>query len=171
MSGLTLEEANMYESKCIQEHNSFYPNGYNLTTGGGNKKLSEETKKLIGEKSKGRPSANKGKSPSPETRQKMSLARRGKKNPKLSEAKRGSKQSADTIQKRVQHIRGIPRPEHVKQIASETHKGKIVSIETKQKQSLAKQGRKLSPESIIKRQATRLAKGLIKTSSLLPDIS
>ena len=46
---LTLEEANVYENLYIVEHNTLSPNGYNLTTGGDNCKISEETKRLMSE--------------------------------------------------------------------------------------------------------------------------
>jgi group I intron endonuclease len=155
--GLTLIESNSLEEWCIREHNTLYPTGYNIRHGGSNCTLSEETKRKIGEKSKGRPSATKGKSPSLETRQKMSETRKGRKNPKNAISRKGHKQSPETIEKRAAKQRGRLCPEHVKQIASDTHKGKIVSDETKAKQSAARMGRRLSPESIIKREATKKA--------------
>ena len=41
---LTLEEANYWEEFYIKELNTIHPNGYNLTTGGLNYKVSEDTK-------------------------------------------------------------------------------------------------------------------------------
>jgi len=40
---LTLEEANVYENLYIVDHGTLAPNGYNLTTGGDNKKFCEES--------------------------------------------------------------------------------------------------------------------------------
>jgi group I intron endonuclease len=44
---LTLEEANIREVYWIEFHNTLAPNGYNLTTGGLNHKLSDETKQKM----------------------------------------------------------------------------------------------------------------------------
>jgi len=54
---LTLDEANTMEQQFIKEHNTLYPNGYNLTTGGKvGKKFphTEERKRAVSEKLKGR---------------------------------------------------------------------------------------------------------------------
>ena len=63
---------------------SLSPNGYNLTTGGFNKFLSEETKKKISETKKGQISSNKGKKFNDEWKKNMSLCRLGKKRSKSS---------------------------------------------------------------------------------------
>lgn len=59
---LTLDEANKLETQSILTLNTLYPNGYNLTTGGDSKILSEDTKRRISQNSarKGKPNPNKG---------------------------------------------------------------------------------------------------------------
>lgn len=131
---LSLEDANKLEQDYIIKYNTIYPHGYNIRSGGLNQTIH------------------------PLTREKISKANKGKKKPMVAKFQTGRRQSHETIEKRVQHIRGKSRPDNVKIRASETHKGKIVSDETRLKQSQAKQGRKLSPESIAKRQATRKAR-------------
>ena len=46
-SNLTIEEANKLECEFISEHNTIYPNGYNLMSGGMNSTHSEKTKQTI----------------------------------------------------------------------------------------------------------------------------
>lgn len=66
----TIKQLNERESYYINFYNSLSPNGYNLTTGGNNKKLSEETKKKISQ-------ANKGKKRTEETKKKLSESHKG----------------------------------------------------------------------------------------------
>ena len=69
---LTLKEANYWEEYYIKQYNSTNKQyGYNISFGGDNRKLSEETKKKIS-------MANKGHLVSEETRQKISNANKGK---------------------------------------------------------------------------------------------
>lgn len=71
-SNLTLEEANHFEELLIRELDTMNPlNGYNLKSGGENNKLSDETKRKIG-------NANKGRIISEEERIKMSESRKGR---------------------------------------------------------------------------------------------
>jgi 5-methylcytosine-specific restriction endonuclease McrA len=98
---------------------------------------------------------HKGKVVSPETRNKLSKSRIGKPGPnkgksmsqeqknKLSIAKRGIRQSQETIAKQVASRAGHKHLEETKQKISESNKGKIVVItkETKQKISNALKGR------------------------------
>lgn len=65
---LTIDQANELEAKCILEHNTLSPNGYNLKTGGLNSKHSDETKAKMS-------LAGKGKIITPESKAKMSLAK------------------------------------------------------------------------------------------------
>jgi group I intron endonuclease len=84
-----IDELNKKEEFYIKEYNSLSPNGYNLSKGGDNKKMSEETKKKISEKNKGRKASeetikklsdsHKGWIPSEETREKWRKAFSGKK--------------------------------------------------------------------------------------------
>jgi len=132
--------------------------------GGLNFTHSAETIQKIGAKSKGRPSANKGKKASDETKAKQLLSKLGRPNPKLAAARTGVKQSPETCAKRSASLMGIPRPPAVGVRARETHTGKVTSEETRLKQSIAATGRKNSPESIAKMKATRLERGLNKKS-------
>ena len=69
---LTLKEANYWEEYYIKQYNSTNKQyGYNISFGGDNRKLSEETKKKIS-------MVNKGHLVSEETRQKISNANKGK---------------------------------------------------------------------------------------------
>ena len=64
-------DCNRFEEEYISKHNTLYPNGYNLKSGGNNHKLSEETKQLLREKNKDKISPNKGKKISEEQKQKL----------------------------------------------------------------------------------------------------
>ena len=66
------EDLNFYEEMLVALLGTLAPGGYNLKEGGGNGKLSEETKKKIKE-------ANIGKTLSEETKQKLSDAMSGEK--------------------------------------------------------------------------------------------
>jgi len=54
-SGLTDVEAGLLETKLIVEHNTLAPNGYNITLGGGNRAHTPETRRRISEAKKGKP--------------------------------------------------------------------------------------------------------------------
>lgn len=100
----------------------------NLKEGGGNNKLSEETKRKIGESNKGKLGPNKGKTPSLETRRKISEANKG----------------------RIPWNKGIPRSEETKQKISNTEKGKIITEEDRKKKSEAMKKYYSNPENIKK---------------------
>jgi group I intron endonuclease len=95
------------ERILIEQHNTFYPNGYNLTKGGEGgagakigRVLSKETKKKISESLKGKPSPRKGAKLSDETKQKLRESKVGKPSKRL-----GYKHSEETIAKiRAQKI-------------------------------------------------------------------
>lgn len=97
-SNLTLEEANHFEELLIRELDTMNPlNGYNLKSGGENNKLSDETKRKIG-------NANKGRIISEEDIIKMSESRKGRVLPeevrrKISESNKGKKLSDETKRK------------------------------------------------------------------------
>jgi len=96
-----IEELNEKEIYYINFYNSLSPNGYNLVTGGKNRRLSEETKRKISE-------SNKGKKASDATKRKLSESHKGKKmsdatKKKLSELNRGKKPSDNTIRGSIEH--------------------------------------------------------------------
>lgn len=47
ISGLTLDQANKYEEFYISEHNTLFPNGYNIKLGGLNNQISTETRRKM----------------------------------------------------------------------------------------------------------------------------
>ena len=124
----------------IRNHNTITPNGYNLTSGGENKKLiSLETRKKISNSKKGRPSHRKGATLSDETRQ------------KISENSKGKKHSLETRQKMAAaHKRRIQDPKGKKQVDDALKlgrkKGAKRSPETRKRMSEAHTGLKRSLE-------------------------
>lgn len=70
--GLSLKTANECEMQSILAHNTLYPHGYNLRTGGQHSKMSDSSKQKLGD-------AHRGKVVSQATREKIAAARRGKK--------------------------------------------------------------------------------------------
>lgn len=138
------DELNNHEELMVEVLGTLVPNGYNLKEGGGNGKLSEETKQKISE-------VQQGKTKSEEAKQKMSESKKGEKNhnygkpldeetkQKISEATTGEKH----------HNYGKPRSEETKQKISESttgeknhNYGKTMNEETKQKISEATLGEK-----------------------------
>lgn len=103
------EEMNLKEAYYIEFFNSLAPNGYNLDSGGNNKKISEITKKKMSHAHMGKKRkpfsdehrlnisrAHFGKSLSQKHKQSISLATRGSKNPNY-----GKKRSSETNEKIV----------------------------------------------------------------------
>jgi group I intron endonuclease len=127
VDGLNIEEANLFEELHIAEYKTIKPSGYNLTTGGGNARLTEEGKEKIRK-------ANTGKQITEETREKLRASHLGyvhteEQKIKIGNASRGKKQSAELVEKR--RLANI---------------GKIRSEETRKKISLANTGKKHSEE-------------------------
>ena len=96
-----MDELNEKEIYYISLFNSLSPHGYNLVTGGGNRRLSEETKKKISD-------SNKGKKPSVESIKKMSESHKGLKmseetKRKLSIINKGKKPSENTVKGSIEH--------------------------------------------------------------------
>lgn len=116
-SNLTLEQMNVFEQLFIKGYNSNGKDGYNLESGGLNKKVSEETKKKMSESQKGRHHSE-------ETRKKISQTHKGLKaseesKKKMSESRKG----------------GIISDEQRRKI-SEANKGKIRSEACKKDMSI-----------------------------------
>lgn len=108
-SELSEKDAKEAEKKLILEHKSYDSNfGYNITMGGesGNGlKHSEETKRKISEKEKGRPSPMKGRKHSELTKIKISLSSKGK-----SGRNSGFTISEETRKKISMSQKGKPKP-------------------------------------------------------------
>jgi group I intron endonuclease len=87
----SIEEMNHREEYYIKIFNTLSPNGYNLDSGGKNRRTHQSTKDKLSKIHKGRP----GKAPSQETRDKIAKANFGKKcskktRNKMSESRSGS---------------------------------------------------------------------------------
>jgi DNA-binding NtrC family response regulator len=65
----------------------------------------------------------------------------------MSESKKGTKQSEETIKKRVEKIKGKKRSEESKQKMSEKHKGKKMSEEARKKMSESKSKKVINTET------------------------
>jgi group I intron endonuclease len=76
--GINDDELNCKEEEYIKSFNSVVPNGYNIRTGGSHTLHSEETRRKIGEKSKGR-QATLGQKRTEEQKRNIGNASRGRK--------------------------------------------------------------------------------------------
>jgi len=95
------EAAFNLERLLIEQHNTYHPNGYNLTKGGdggmgakAGRVVSEETRKKISLSLMGTPSPRKGVTLSDETKLKVSQSKKGKPSNRV-----GYKHSQETIEK------------------------------------------------------------------------
>jgi group I intron endonuclease len=95
------EAAYHLERLLIEQHNTFHPNGYNLTKGGeggagakAGRVLSQETKEKISASLVGKPSPRKGATLTEETKRKLSESKTGKPSNRV-----GYKHSEETIAK------------------------------------------------------------------------
>lgn len=127
----TREELNTKESRWIKELDSSNKEiGYNIMPGGdSNTTHSEETKVII---------SRKAREISDETRKKMS------------DAKKGKKQSPELIEARIAPRRGYTWTEESKRKSSEKQKGRPKSLESIAKMAAAHRGKKRTPEAIEK---------------------
>lgn len=122
----SIEEMNHRESYYIKLLNALSPNGYNLTTGGKNKRLSEETKEKIS-------NSNKGKKRSPYTKETRL---------KMSESRMGRRLSKETKEKISESSIGKILSEETKEKIGDAHRGKFVSEETRLKMSNSNKDKK-----------------------------
>jgi len=163
----SLEEMNHREAYYIKLFKTLAPNGYNLTTGGDNSKMSEETKKIISKNSKkmwanGKgvsrkglknseesklkvAAALKGHLVSEETREKMSLRRMGG----TAWNKGQTKETNPSVKRTSEKLKGKPLTPECKQKLSDSHKGQkawnegiAMSEKSKKKMSNSKKGKK-----------------------------
>lgn len=106
---------------------------------------------------------NKGRRSCFETRQKMSLARKGKPFSATHKANLGSANRArvlppEVIARMSALRKGIPRSAETKAKLSKAHKGKTLSVEHRRKIGLAGTGRRHSPETLEKMRILALAR-------------
>lgn len=113
----------------------------------------------------GKPNRDKYAGPTPETRKKISKAKKGKRHLaetklKISEAGKGKVHSAETKQKIAETMKGKTRSEEHKQNLSKALSGKTVPEETRKRMSKAKKGKKQKPLSEETKQKISEAKKL-----------
>lgn len=137
---------NCLEKKYIKLYDCIYPNGYNLTTGGKNCEMSEDTKRKLTNCFKGRhhtketkeklSKINTGKHHSEETKKKITTKLLGSKNPfygrhhteetkrKISEkAKKRCSGKGNPMFGRVGWNKGMKTPDEIRKKISESNKG------------------------------------------------
>jgi len=138
--GLSLEEANKLETELIQKHNSLYPNGYNILSGGDNRTIPDSVKEkirnahigkthLCSEETKQKISnANKGRVMSAESRENMSKGQTGKKYSEETKKKR-SEQLKREWANGVRKPNGIPSPNRKPITATNIKTGETFNFE------------------------------------------
>ena len=137
---------NSFESFYIKLFNSNGDDGYNLDSGGLNKKHSDDTKRKIGKIHKGKKlsdehknkllQSNKGRTHTDESKYKISESNKGRTfsdehKLKLSESHKG----------KTPHNKGMSPTDESRSRMSESHKGKAQSDETKSKKSESMKGK------------------------------
>lgn len=142
------EEMNRVETLLIKEHNSMYPNGYNLLGGGGSpNEMADFVKEKIREAQLNGANYMKGKKHSPETIAKMKAARKAQGNFRL-----GVKTSEETKLKQSKAHTGKIRSDETKallrivRLGNKNALGHKLSDEAKKMISLANKGR-ISPRA------------------------
>lgn len=128
---LTLEEANYWEKFYIKTHNTLYPNGYNLRTGGDNSLHSDYSKKKMSEKKK-------NKVYSSETRMKMS------------ESSKGIRHTEESKNKISKANKGKIISDEQRKNTSDFMKNRMLNPEIRKQLSNKLMGHKRTPESIEK---------------------
>jgi len=187
------DDLNELESKWIKIHNCIAPNGFNLTTGGGQAEVSAVTRAKISMSHKGKifsenHKANIAKAKqniSAETRAKISFASRNRDpeiNKRISETSKLRKPSNESISKMVATITGRKHsPETIEKMRlsqkgrtftdesrikmSISHTGKTQSEESRAKKSAATKGRPHTAEHTAKAKAARAAAMLLRNSA------
>ena len=134
--GILDEFLDDFEREAIKRHNTVAPNGYNLTWGGEGGKISDEARQKHREAKIGENNPMYRKSPSAETRRRISKALQGRKRPKevcrrISEANRN--RCNETRQKLSQALSGENNPMYGKTGKKSPHYGKSCPEETRHK--------------------------------------
>lgn len=137
--GISKDALNAIETWKIHQHQTLAPNGYNLNCGGDSRSPSSETRRKLSE-------FNKGKKLTSETRRKMSASRKGRKvdiqtRQKIAKANTGKTPSKVTRQKISETLKGRSLPIEHRQNISKGQKGRIFSPETRKKIGKANKGR------------------------------
>ena len=150
--GVLDELLDTYEIEAIAKYNAVAPHGYNLTYGGEGGIPSEETRQKRSKSLKGKPSHNKGKTLSEETRRRMSEAKKGYKvsqetRAKISKVHKGKTLSEEHRQKIIESNTGRKHSDETRRKISEGNKGKTHSIESRRKISEARKDKKQGPHS------------------------
>ncbi|MBQ6296595.1 MAG: hypothetical protein IJK81_02750 [Selenomonadaceae bacterium] len=135
------------EQYWINFFDCVHPKGYNKTHGGIRCfTFSEETRKRISQANRGKPSPNKGKTASPETRAKLSASRIGAKNHFY-----GKHHTAESNEKNRQAHLGKPLTEEHKAKIGEAGRGKKASEKTRailREKSLASWARRKAAKAV-----------------------
>ena len=131
------EDLNFDEELLVREMETLVPTGYNLREGGGNGKLSKETKQKISESTKGEKNHRYGNPMSDETKQKLAEANIGKIH--TEETKKKMSEVRLWIQKSDEHR--IKIGEAQRGVKGHWY-GKTRSVETKKKISESTKGEK-----------------------------
>ena len=134
----SLQELNEAEIYWIKLYNTLAPNGYNLSRGGSNREIHEQT------------------------RQKMSLSHKCKKltqeqKTKISISLMGTLRSTETKRKISLAKQGNKNPMYGKKGKDNPNSGKSPSLETRTKMRMSQLGKKRSPKSVAKGIATKKA--------------
>lgn len=130
----TQEELNEWEMYYIKELNTKVPNGYNLTDGGEGSIgciFSDERRRELSEKMKGKGNAFYGKHHSEETKAKLSKANKGRKH---------SEEAKQKMKGRISSFKGKHHSEEAKEKLRKAHLGTHLSEETKRKLSEKNKG-------------------------------
>jgi group I intron endonuclease len=135
------------ESMEIRNRNTLSPNGYNLVVGfnTANIEISDETRKLMSDRSSGEKNPMYGKPRTEEVKEKLRRANTGKKYPprgpeysaKMSELNRGDNHP----------MYGKKHREESKKAIGDAIRGRVVSAETREKMSASKKGRIVTEET------------------------
>lgn len=134
-NGLTLDQANYREQQCINEYGTLAPTGYNLLSGGHVQQHHTETKRLMSQQRKGKPSPHKGKKKPIRSHLTDNSSHKGQ-----------AIWNNGTIEKRcdvcpVGFVKGrLPQPQSVRDKISASRIGTTLSADTKLLISAAQQG-------------------------------
>lgn len=116
---------NTLEEGFIRMYDS-YKNGYNSTTGGDSRILSEESRKILSEAHKGQVSWMKGKKHTEESKRRMSESLKGMKawNKGLKMSEEQKKKLSEAHKGKTTWMKGRKHTEESRKKSSESHKGK-----------------------------------------------